>query len=111
MTHVTVSAAGLSPQTVMVTQAKSNDVPEADAPGIRIYPNPNRGIFNILTKGGTRLDLYIAVEDMNGNVVLKEHLKGSTEYTIDLSTAASGTYNVIMKTDTYLVNRKIVILR
>jgi hypothetical protein len=109
--HIEVTATGLSPQTVTVIQAKSNGVDEANAGGIKIYPNPNKGIFSIVPSEGTREELDVTVEDMNGKTILKKNFKGETEYKIDLSNATAGTFNIIIMTSTCLVTRKVVVIR
>jgi len=111
-THISVSAAGVAPVSVALTQSKSSaGIGEEEAGKVRIYPNPNKGVFNISPSGGSRTVMNIEVEDMNGQTILKKELKGQTEYQVDLSSAAAGTYNIVIKTDTYLITKKIVIIR
>lgn len=78
---------------------------------VRIYPNPNKGIFNIVPSDGSKTILNIEVEDMNGKTLLKKELKGQDEYQVDLSAAAAGIYNIVIKSDTYLFTKKVVITR
>ena len=110
--HITVTAAGLIPVIVNLSQAKSTaGISEADAGKVKIYPNPNKGIFNIAPADGSKSVLTIEVEDMSGKSILKKQLKGQDEYQVDLSSAPAGTYNIVIRSETYLVTRKIVILR
>jgi len=110
--HIAVAATGVTPVSVTLTQAKSSaGVPGTPASQVEIYPNPNKGIFNIVPADGSRLELNIEVEDMNGKTILRKQLKGQDEYQVDLSSAAAGTYYIQIKSDTYLIKRKVVILR
>jgi len=110
--HISVSATGATPVTVNLTQAKQNTgIGETPTDQVEIYPNPNKGIFKIVPAEGSKRELTIEVEDMNGKTVLKKQLKGQEEYQVDLSAAAAGTYYVRIQSDTYLVKRKVVILR
>ncbi|MFD2550456.1 M4 family metallopeptidase [Bizionia sediminis] len=60
--------------------------------GLRVFPNPSQGIFNLKNVGA--LDLMKAdVMDINGRVVLSLNLKNTAQTTaIDLSGMASGMY-------------------
>ena len=110
--HLSVSATGATSITVNLTQAKQNTgIDETLTGHVEIYPNPNKGIFKIVPAEGSKRELTIEVEDMNGKTVLKKQLKGQEEYQVDLSAAAAGTYYVRIQSDTYLVKRKVVILR
>ena len=109
--HIAVSAPGLTPQTVTVIQAKYNGIDETNTGRVSIYPNPNKGVFSIVPAEGAHEELDVSVEDMNGKTLLKKHFKGDSKYTVDLSSAKAGAYNIIIKTETYLVNRKVVIIR
>ncbi len=110
--HVAVNVSGISPVTVNLTQAKSSSgIAETGQGQVEIYPNPNKGIFNIVPADGSRISLNIEVEDMNGKSVLRKQLKGLDKYQLDLSSAEAGIYYIIIKSDTYLIKRKIVIIR
>ncbi|MEI8006444.1 MAG: BACON domain-containing carbohydrate-binding protein [Bacteroidota bacterium] len=110
--HIFVSATGVTPVTVNLVQAKQNTgIGESQTEQVEIYPNPSKGIFNVVPAEGSKRELTIEVEDMNGKTVLKKQLKGQNEYQIDLSSAAAGTYYVRIQSDTYLIKRKVVILR
>jgi hypothetical protein len=110
--HISVSAAGVNPVYVTLTQAKSSaGIDGTDAGQVEIYPNPNKGIFNIIPAEGSKRELSVEVEDMNGKTILKKQLKNQNEYQIDLSSASAGTYYVRIQTETYLIKRKVVILR
>ena len=110
--HISVTATGVSPVSVNLIQAKSSaGINETQAGQVEIYPNPNKGIFTVVPAEGNRVTINIRVEDMNGKEFLKKQLKGQNEYQIDLSSAAAGTYNIVISSDTFLVKKKVVIIR
>jgi hypothetical protein len=108
---ISVTVPTLPVQTVTVNQARSGiGMEEQTGNGIRIYPNPNRGIFRIVTGGTTGL-LEVTVQDMNGKIYLKKQFKGEKEYSADLSSAPQGTYNIVLKSGNDLSVRKLVIMK
>jgi len=108
---IDVSVTGLPVQTVTVTQAKSSiGIEDAGKQMINIYPNPTRGIFTILKQGNSTEKIGVTVQDVNGKVILQRELKGGKSFTIDLSFASKGTYNIILKTESMLVVRKLVLI-
>ena len=110
--NIEVTVAGLPIQTVTVTQAKSTiGMEEVTGNDIRIYPNPTRGIFNIVPAQADGRTMDVSVQDLNGKIILKKQCKGSKEYQIDLSSASKGTYNIILKTESNLLVKKLVVIK
>ncbi len=110
--HISVSATGASPVSVNLTQARSSSgIGEEGSDKVRIYPNPNKGIFTVVPAEQNKTSLNIEVEDMNGQSIFRKQLKGQNQYLIDLSGAAAGTYNIVIRSDTYVITRKVVIIR
>ena len=108
---ISVTVASLPVQTVTVSQARSSiGIDEQSINGPQIYPNPNKGIFRIVTGSETGL-LNVTVQDMNGKIFLKKQYEGASEYKADLSSAPQGTYNIVLQTGNQLVVRKLVILK
>ena len=109
--HISVSATGASPVSVNLTQARSSSgIGEEGSDKVRIYPNPNKGIFTVVPAEQNKTSLNIEVEDMNGQSIFRKQLKGQNQYLIDLG-AAAGTYNIVIRSDTYVITRKVVIIR
>lgn len=109
---IDVTVAGLPAQTVSVVQAKSSiGMDESFNHDIRIFPNPTKGIFQILPGHNNGRSMDVCVQDINGRVVLNKMCKGEKDYQIDLSSAAPGTYNIIVKTDAGLTVKKLVIIK
>ena len=109
---ILVTVNGLTPIAVTVTQdASTVNIEEPSAEGIRIYPNPTKGIFNIIPAEGEKISMNITVRDMNGKVILEKTCKDKKEYQLDLSTSPDGSYNIIIKTINGLLVRKLVIIK
>ena len=99
-------------QNVTVTQAKPNiGIGEKNLQGINIFPNPTKGVFRIVPAKGSNVDLEVKVEDLSGKIILMKNCQGEKEYLIDLSQSAQGTYNIILKTDTETIIRKLIIIK
>ncbi len=110
--NISVTGTSLPVQTVKVTQAKSSiGIDEIGANTIGIYPNPTRGIFRIVPGQAIGATMDISVQDLTGKVILHKQCSGAREYEIDLSSAAKGTYHVIVKTETKLLVKKLVIIK
>lgn len=110
MATILVTVTGLTPIPVTVTQEASTVfVGELSADRIRIYPNPTKGIFNIVPVDGDKISMNVTVQDMNGKSILEKTFKGRKEYQIDLSTVPDGTYHIIIHTENGMLVRKLVI--
>ena len=58
-----------------------------------IYPNPNRGLINIVTKDFSNLDeVDVKVFDILGKIILEKHFHNLIDETIDISNQSSGMY-------------------
>jgi hypothetical protein len=107
-----VTVAGLPVQTVTVTQAKSSiGMGESNGSGFHIYPNPTRGIFKLVPDHPGSGAIEITVQDLNGKSILTKEFKGQSEYVVDLSAAPQGTYNIIVKSESSLLVKKLVVIR
>ena len=110
--NIEVTVASLPVQKVSVTQAKSSiGVEEYSGSDIVIYPNPTKGIFMVIPGKKDHGTLDISVQDLTGKVLMKKQCKGAKEYQIDLSSAPQGTYHIIIKTETNLLVRKLVVIK
>jgi hypothetical protein len=109
---ILVTVNDLTPIPVTVTQdASTVNIAEPSAESIRIYPNPTKGIFNIIPAEGEKVSMKITVQDLNGKVLLEKTCKDKKEYQLDLTTAPDGTYNIIIKTINGSLVRKLVIVK
>ena len=66
---------------------------------IVIYPNPTKDILNI----ETRLDVEVELYNMIGSAIIISNIKK-----IDLSDYPDGIYNLIIKYDKIVINKKII---
>ncbi len=109
--NISVTVPSLPVQTVTVNQARSGiGIEEQTGSKLEIYPNPNRGLFKVVT-GGTVGLVEVTVQDMNGKLYLKKQFSGGKEYDIDLSSAPQGTYNIVLKSGNDLTVKKLVIMK
>jgi hypothetical protein len=110
--NIEVTVAGLPVQTVTVTQAKSTiGMEEVAVNDIRIFPNPTRGSFTIVPGQADGRPMDVSIQDLNGTVIFENRFKGAKEYQIDLSSASQGTYNIILKTESNLLVKKLVVIK
>lgn len=75
---------------------------------VSIYPNPTNGTFNVKIK--TKENHCIQLFDITGNLVLTQTLENGNG-DIDASHLASGIYNIQIKGDTAVTNKKLVIVK
>jgi hypothetical protein len=90
---ITVTVAGLTPQTVTVTQAGSTvGIHETTTTDLEVYPNPAHGVFKI--KAGSMKDtsMEVTVMDVSGKKIVSRVCSGSDEYSFDLSKEHNGLY-------------------
>ncbi len=87
--------------------------PPAETPSqyVSIYPNPTRGLFRIVPLKESGSTLNVMVEDQAGKIILVKKFNGKKEYPIDLSQAAQGIYNIVIKTADWSETRRLVIQR
>jgi len=110
--NIQVAGTSMPVQTVTVSQAKSTiGVAENAEDAIRIFPNPTRGVFKIIPGTGITGKMDVSVQDLAGKVILQQQFKGAKDYEIDLSSAAQGTYHIIVKTETNLLVKKLVVIK
>ena len=109
---ISVTVTGLPVQTVTLTQAKApNGISGQEDAGLKIIPNPTKGLFRIVPAAGTTGILDLQVIDMNGRCILKKQFSGEKEYEADLSSAEAGTYQLIIKTEQAMTVKKLVIVK
>lgn len=76
-----------------------------------IYPNPNDGIFNIEINDPRIVASKILVFNVNGQLVWKGDLQGSSKYRINLSHFSTGVYFLRLESEETVLTQKIVITK
>jgi len=84
-------------------------VPENEAEGFSVYPNPSTGIINLKFENTPNSPTEIKVLDMAGRLVYKIPLSGQNALTIDLTHLPKGNYIINTTTDGKDFTQKIVI--
>ena len=106
-----VTVAGLAPQTITVTQARSSiGIGENDGKGVQIYPNPTHGEFRVTSPSYDPIQA-VTLKDATGKIVFGKKLKETSEEVISLDNVAAGTYNITVTTRTSQVTEKLVVIR
>lgn len=83
-------------------------ISEQEELSVSIYPNPNNGVFTIVSDQVSENILY-TITNLNGEIVLRnETLQGST-ISIDLSKEGKGMYFVQLSTDKAITTKRIVV--
>ena len=108
--NIRITFDGLPIQTVTVNQAKSTiGVEEHQEDVFRIYPNPTKGFFKIVSANGEKGPLDVSIRDLTGKMMLEQHCKGEKEYNIDFSSAPRGCYFIIIRTEKYSMVHKLIV--
>ena len=84
----------------------------SQAVGIRLFPNPTNGIFNLELESLAKLQASIKVMSVSGILVYEKtniEINGQYSQQLDLSTLSSGIYTVFIVGDDFVVNKKIVL--
>ena len=107
---VTVSVSGITPVNVTVSQGGSTvGIPEIQAGDLMVYPNPNKGVFNISALDHSILDMNLIITDIQGREIKSIVCKGKDLYSIDLSGQAKGSYLLRITIGNSTFIRKIIV--
>jgi hypothetical protein len=77
---------------------------------LSVYPNPTRGLANIVNKGNLRME-RIEVYNVLGQVVYQASADHGSAHTLNLEGMASGVYTVQIYTDKGSVARKLEVIK
>lgn len=82
-----------------------------DSNGLQIFPNPNKGTFEINLQNVISEDLFIEIVNANGQLVYENQLSKATltSLKVDLSKCSKGMYFVKVQNANNLLAKKIVI--
>jgi len=79
---------------------------------VNVYPNPSSGIFNLKINAAQSSLVDIMVVSTNGNVVYKDSnikLIGESNLSVDLSAFAKGAYQLIIRNDNGIINKRLIL--
>lgn len=88
-----------------------NKCEEENVSSVDLYPNPSKGIFNVLLTGLENQNIYITVIDHVGKKIFERNIIGeptTQKETFDLTDFAKGIYYVNIVTDKEKFTQKIV---
>ncbi len=109
---ITVVVAGTEPQKVSVTQSGANlSVDDLTSDGLRIFPNPTKGILEIETDVRQNPVISVQFTDISGKVLLSGTWSGQERYSFDLSPFGPGSYTLQINTNRKVISRKIMVIR
>ena len=76
-----------------------------------IYPNPNKGTFNVAVNSSNSEDLKITVFDIRGRRIFDNIYEGSPSFnqTVSLDNAQSGVYLVSVENGTHKITKRVII--
>jgi hypothetical protein len=100
-----------SSDTVQATYTNAIDE-NSQVSGMKIYPNPNKGIFNVELNLNFNSDVEIMIFDMIGKVAFNDKsttFSGNYKKEIDLSNLAKGIYTANITVNGEIMRSKIII--
>ena len=76
--------------------------------GVRIYPNPNNGTFNVSLDNNLVKNAALTVYDITGRIVVaKQNI--TTDETISISDVTKGIYIIRLQSDKAVINRRVIV--
>ena len=81
--------------------------------GLTVYPNPNRGVFDVSLDNIPLRDANILIRNTTGqlfqDIALEDHPGSSQEIHVDLSMAPKGVYVLTLITDGVRIDRRVIV--
>jgi len=81
----------------------------SNLPLVKIYPNPNRGLFTIWFENPSDEIVEYQLVDIGGKTVESGKTNSAHKLTVDISNRAKGTYFAMVKTSKHTISQKILI--
>jgi hypothetical protein len=94
-------------ETVLLNCSSAGIVNINNEPDYSIYPNPTTGNFTVETKITGKQTVLI--NDLNGKLVLSQNI--NDKINIDATGLNNGIYNLVIKSDEGIINKKLVIVK
>lgn len=111
MANIIITVSGIPAVVVTVTQAPLVSLEELSADGIRIYPNPSKGLFKVLSLQENNMISEVSITDYTGRIVLSKNDIRENEMEFDLSAFPQGIYVIKVKTSSSYLIRKLILSR
>ncbi len=115
--HVTVSDANLCTivDSVRVRDTVINGIQiPAGLESMRIFPNPNKGIFTVLFQSNKTFEAVLGIYDIGGKLIAQKTLTiyvGQSNIDIDLNQISQGMYQVRLISGEASMNKKLFIIK
>lgn len=91
-----------------ITVQSNVGIEELSSGDFIVFPNPGEGVFNVELIGQASDFFNVTVLDVTGRVVL-QNVSSDSEFTLDMSGAASGTYTVVIQTAKHRMMKRVVV--
>lgn len=111
-----LGCSGQSSWEVSVLQAEdtfvTNIATAVSAPFVRVYPNPNNGLFELSVNSKTAETFALQMVDNTGRVIMHEpalNIQGTFRKAIDVRNVAKGTYQIHLISDKHKSVNRVVI--
>jgi len=82
--------------------------------GIEIFPNPNKGTFNLKIESQNGQTISLKIVSVTGRIVYNQEnieINGTLTQQVDISQMANGVYSLFIIGDNYMTTRKIILNR
>ena len=94
--------------------ARTEDVGIAenlDPPGVTIYPNPvlHGELLNVKLAGSSPEGFNLAVYDITGKVLIKQHYSPTEKFAVDVSEFPTGTYILVIRSGVLNFTNKFIV--
>ena len=79
---------------------------------IRVYPNPNNGIFTLMLNGNLKESVEVLIMNNAGQTVYKKQnllITGATNLKVRLSNKAAGVYHLFIKGTDGVITKKVIV--
>jgi hypothetical protein len=97
------------PITLQITNVTDAAIAFSEIDGLKIYPNPTTGIFNVELTNGTGSNAEVLVTSLVGAEIYRNEIVGACKFQIDLSNQISGVYLLKISNGNHQDISKIVI--
>jgi len=107
--HLTVTASGVTPVVVTVSQEGIVGVPESFDQTVQIIPNPNHGHFTLNAEKLNGKSMTVTIYDHTGKLIHSGLFIGSKSYNFDLNTRPGGEYLMKITYDGKWIIKKLIL--